>query len=115
MAAIRIKRRSPFGELLREALEETGMSIRGLARALTNGDPTETESCRRKLQRYINGEATPNQRTRDAIADALQLDRPRFAEDREHEERRRRLMAAMQPLADELLLLATQTREHHAE
>lgn len=107
--AVRAKPRSPFGDLLREALEESGVSIRRLS-VLLAMDGEQPESKRRLLQRYVSGEVSPGEDARHEIADALGIDRARFAEDKLHEERRARIVNALMPLADELLALATEAR-----
>lgn len=108
--ATRIKPRSPFGDMLRDALEETGVSIKGLSRLLAD-EPEHAEAKRRLLQKYVGGEVSPGGEARNAIADALGVPRERFHEDKELEARRRRILTALIPLADELLELATEARE----
>lgn len=104
--AVRVRPRSPFGDLLREALSEQGVTIRELARRLAKNDEFEVvDNKRRMLTRYIKGEVTPGPNVREAIADALDVPHDRFAEDRELEEQFRRLAEALMPLADELLRL----------
>lgn len=122
MAVVAIsKPRSPFGEVLHQALaEKDNMSVRQLSRLLAgiSGDTepdrlTEkrAEDKRRLLQRYITGDRSPSDETRDEIADALNMPRARFAVDREHDLRQRRLMNALAPLADVLLELAAEARD----
>lgn len=96
------KSRSVFGDILRDALDQQGRTIRDLSRLLAD-EYTEAESKRRMLQRYIAGEIVPSERVRHEIADALGLPRERFAEDREHERAIREVHSAMLPLAEALL------------
>lgn len=114
--AVSAKPRSPFGDLLRDVLEEKNITIRGLARTLaaTRADDTDLESVRRMLQRYIAGDVNPGERVRNQIADALDEPRARFTEDREQQEQLRRLAVALKPLADELLRIATEARHGSA-
>lgn len=104
------KRRSPFGNLLREALEETGVSTKELSRRLAD-TPGQAEAKRRLLQKYVSGEVSPGAESRAEIAAALAIDGARFAEDKEHEERLDQILNALVPLADALLELATQARQ----
>lgn len=53
---------------LREELDERGLSVRGLARAI---DPANPERGRRNLHRYLTGSTQPNAPMRKKIADAL--------------------------------------------
>lgn len=106
--AVATKARSPFADLLREALEESGVTVTELSRLLAqrSGRP---EDRRRSLQRYLRGEQSPTQPVRDEIADSLGVSRSLFTEDREREEQHKRLMNALLPLADVLLEIATET------
>lgn len=109
--AVATKSRSPFGHLLRDILDEKGITIRDLSRLLARDptDFTDAESKRRMLQRYLKGDIVPNDRVRHEIADALQEPRERLAEDREQEQQRRRVIEAITPLADALLEIARDT------
>lgn len=111
------KTRSPFGNLFRDALDETGTSIRGLSRklvGLTAGQEDADgrgEAKRRLLQKYVTGEVSPGPQARAEIAAALGVPPARFAVDQEREEQRRQIMNALIPLADQLLEIATAARE----
>ncbi len=106
------KTRSPFGDLLRELLDEHCITIRELARRLaTTDDFTDVESKRRMLQRYIAGAVIPNERVRHEIADAFPVERERLAVDREQERELRRVHDALLPLADVLCELAKIARD----
>lgn len=107
--AVHQKRRSPFGNLLRDALLETGVSTKELSRRIADS-PEHAEAKRRLLQKYVSGEVSPTLASRVEIAAALGIDGQRFAEDREHEERLDQILNALIPLADALLDLATQAR-----
>lgn len=113
---IKQKTRSPFGNLFREALDETGVSIRGLARQLAGLAAGEAdlnghgEAKRRLLQKYVTGEVSPGDTARIELATALGIDPTRFAVDREREEQRKQIMNALIPLADQLLEIATAAR-----
>jgi len=110
------KVRSPFGNLFREALDETGTSIRGLARQLVGllpGEPDidgRAEAKRRLLQKYVTGEVSPGESARLDLAAELGIDPQRFAVDQEREEQRKQIMNALIPLADQLLEIATAAR-----
>lgn len=104
------KSRSVFGDILRDALDQQGKTIRDLSRLLAD-EYTEAESKRRMLQRYIAGEIVPSERVRNEIADALDLPRERFAEDREREREVRRVHASMLPLAEALLEVARHAKD----
>lgn len=108
---------SPFGQLLRDILDEKGITIRELSRRMVDdpGDFTEVESKRRMLQRYLRGDVTPNARVRQEIADGLAEPRERLAEDREQEQQRRRVIEAITPLADALLDIARDTAKRGRE
>lgn len=108
--ALRQKPRSPFGNLLREALDETGVSIKELSRRVAK-TPRQTEAKRRLIQKYVIGAVSPGLEARDEIADALGIDRARFADDKEREEQREQILNALIPLADTLLELAIHARE----
>lgn len=101
----RTKPRSPFGDLLREQLEQTGISIRQLSRLLAEGD-IHTEAKRRLLTKYIAGEVVPSEHARREIAAALGIDAVVFAESAEQSAIERRLHQALLPLAAELTRLA---------
>lgn len=101
------KPRSPFGNLLRAALDETHVSVKELSRRIAK-TPGQAEAKRRLLQKYVTGEVSPGAHARNEIADALQIDRERFAEDKEHDARRRQILNALVPLADVLHELAMQ-------
>jgi transcriptional regulator with XRE-family HTH domain len=103
------KRRSPFGNLLREALTETGVSTKELSRRLAP-TPGHAEAKRRLLQKYVSGEVSPGPGARASIATALGIDGARFAEDKEHEESLDQILNALVPLADALLDLAVAAR-----
>lgn len=107
------KRRSLFGEILRTELDAQGISIRALARRLTN-DEAKLENTRRSLMRYIQGEVAPGPEARMAIADALGIDPSIFADDAERTARRERIIAAFEPLADVLLDIAIEIRDREA-
>lgn len=114
---VKQKPRSPFGNLFREALDETGVSIRGLSRKLTGLAPGaedvngHAEAKRRLLQKYVTGEVSPGDAARAELADALGIDPVRFAVDREREEQRKQIMNALIPLADQLLEIAVAARK----
>lgn len=114
---VKQKTRSPFGNLFREALDETGVSIRGLSRKLVGLHPGDEdtdgrgEAKRRLLQKYVTGEVSPGDAARAELAEALGIAPARFAVDREHEEQRRQIMNALIPLADQLLEIARTARE----
>ena len=103
------KPRSPFGNLLRDALNETGVSIKELSRRI--GQDGHAEAKRRLLQKYISGEVSPGVDARQEIAVALAIDPERFAEDKEREEQRQQILNALIPLADQLLEIATAARK----
>lgn len=118
---VKQKTRSPFGNLFREALDQNGVSIRGLARKLAGLEPGEEdvrgqgEAKRRLLQKYVTGEVSPGQAARAELAAALGIDPARFALDQEREEQRRQIMNALIPLADQLLEIATAARDKAAK
>lgn len=72
-----------FRAWLEDALRESGLSKRGLARRIAEkhpDGPTESaiESARRTLRRVLAGELVPTQPTRDSIEEALgRKDAPR--------------------------------------
>ena len=108
--ALHQKPRSPFGNLLRDALDETGVSVKELSRRWAK-NPSHAEAKRRLLQKYVVGEVTPGDEARLEIATALGVAPARFAEDKEREEQRRQIMNALIPLADQLLEIAVAARE----
>jgi transcriptional regulator with XRE-family HTH domain len=59
-----------FSRWLRQELDNRGLGVRELARAL---DPAYPERARRNLHRYLNGSVAPNPPMRKRIADALGL------------------------------------------
>lgn len=61
-----------YGESLQAALDRTEVSVRELARRLNPSDP---ETARRSVKRYLRGSQTPTVQTREQIADALGLSR----------------------------------------
>lgn len=113
---VKTKPRSPFGELLREILDEKNITIRELCRRMTpTGDFTEAESRRRMIQRYLRGDIVPSERVRNEIADVLDEPRDRLAEDRERERELRVVHDSLLPLADALLGVARDMRERAAQ
>lgn len=109
MATVKI--RSGFGQLLREALDEQGVSLRELARRLAERDGVETESKRRLLHRYIDGDVGPSERARHEIASVLDLPKDTFDTDAEELAEMQALVSALQPLAAVLHRLAVQARQ----
>ena len=107
---VRQKPRSPFGHLLREALDDTGVSVKELSRRIAK-TPGQAEAKRRLLQKYVTGEVSPGPDARDEISVALGIDGARFAEDREREEKFQQIMNSLIPLADTMLELAIHARE----
>lgn len=71
-----------FAPKLASALEETGTSVRALARRMNDGDP---ESARRSIHRYLIGRV-PSQETRVRIAELLGVAPERLEPDDEDEE-----------------------------
>lgn len=104
------KPRSPFGNLLREALDETGVSVKELSRRIAP-EPHQAEAKRRLLQKYVTGEVSPGAGARRDLAAALGIDPERFAVDQEREEQRRQIMNSLIPLADQLLEIAVAARK----
>jgi transcriptional regulator with XRE-family HTH domain len=113
--AVATKRRSGFGDILRAELDAQDVSIRELARRLTAGQDDRLESCRRTLMRYVSGDVAPGMLARTAIANALGIDKSVFAEEREQQARREKLMLALEPLADVLLALAVEVGQQGRE
>ena len=111
--ATTVKQSSPFGDLLRDLLDEKGITIRALSRRMVDdpSDFTEVESKRRMLQRYLRGDIVPNERVRDEIADGLEEPRKRLAVDRERERELRRVRRALEPLSEVLLDIARGVRD----
>lgn len=109
MATTTQKPRSPFGNLLRDALDETGVSVKELSRRIAK-EPHQAEAKRRLLQKYVAGDVAPGVEARNEIAAALGVDPQRFAVDKEREEQLRQLLNAFVPLADTLLDLAIEAR-----
>lgn len=107
--AARRRRSTPFGRILRSELEAQGVSIRELARRLARSDE-KVENERRLLHLYVSGEVSPGTEKRERIADALAIDPSTFAEDAERQAEREQLVAALEPLVDTLLDLATKAR-----
>ena len=110
------KPRSLFGDRLRRELDRTGVSIRGLSRRL---DPKNPDAARRNLTRWIGGHNVPTPANRDAVADALGVDRSVFSEDEDEEaELVAALVATVRAVArheaERVLLDAGLTREGDA-
>lgn len=72
-----------FGQKLRHALDDQGMSVRRLARQMS---PEHPEVMRRNLARWIGGYNSPSRLHRVAVADALGLPREDFTDDDEEED-----------------------------
>lgn len=73
-----------FSEKLLSVLDETGTTIRGLAKRLNPGRP---ENARRTLHRYLAGRV-PGQPRRREIADAIGIDPSRLEPDDDEEDDR---------------------------
>lgn len=102
--------RGAFGRTLRAELDAQGCSIRELARRIAPSED-KVENTRRLLQQYVAGEvAMPREETRERIAEALAIDPSVFAATTEQQAERERLSAALEPLVDILLELATEAR-----
>lgn len=71
-----------FAPKLAAALEETGTSVRELARRMNGGDP---ESARRSIHRYLIGRV-PSPQTRARIAELLGVDVQQLEPDDDDEE-----------------------------
>lgn len=71
-----------FAPKLATSLEQTGTSVRELARRMNGGDP---ESARRSIHRYLIGRV-PNQETRQRIAELLGIDPATLEPDDDDEE-----------------------------
>ena len=70
------RKNETFREWLEEALSESGLSRKGLARRIAERHPhgvteSTTESARRTLRRILSGDLNPTQPTRDSIQEAL--------------------------------------------
>ena len=92
--------RTRFGTDLRKHLDQRGMSLRALARALNQSQP---EVARRNLARWIGGYNEPSRLNRIAVARALGLPDETFLdEDDEEADPVVDLVNAVRDLVDEL-------------
>lgn len=112
MATVKI--RSGFGQLLRESLDAKGITLRELARRLSEAEQVEVESKRRLLHRYIDGLVQPSEKARHQIAKALDLPTDTFDENAQELAEIQALIAALEPLAQVLHKLAIKARERGA-
>lgn len=83
-------------------LEARNMGYRTLARLI---DPDNVESARRAIRKWMKGVHTPTRASRDAVTDALGLERGALDPDDEEESLMRALMAGLQtePIAVDAL------------
>lgn len=110
--ATRAKVRSAFGDLLRQALTQTGSSTKGLARAWAGPGASheQIETRRSLLQKYLAGSVTPSQPTRDELAALLNRPAGSFDEDAERRAERQEIADALLPLVDVLHRLAVKAK-----
>lgn len=93
--------RDTFAQRLRTELDRADLSVRALAKRLDADNP---ETARRNLMRYLSGSTKPGQRMRDAIADALGVDRSLLsADDEEEEEVAAALLGVLRKLVRQLV------------
>lgn len=82
MASATQIRRLRFAVQLRDAIDESGTSIRGLSRKL---NPQSPETARSNLSRWLRGAHVPSRASRRAVAAALGLPADHFGTDDDEE------------------------------
>lgn len=78
MATASQVRRLRFAFELRQALDDSGQSVRGLSRRL---NPESPETARSNLSRWLRGAHVPSRASRRAVAAALGLPADHFGDD----------------------------------
>lgn len=87
LATMSARAKTPFGQVVRERLLDNKLngrkpdSIRGLARAMSKGDPVRAETHKRSLFKWMApGEPHPSPESRALVAEALGMERSELAD-----------------------------------
>lgn len=89
-----------FATVLRAAIQAADLSVRGLARKLSDGTPAQIEKERRTLNRYLAGDHLPDPGNADRIAAALDLPAGTFPNSEGNRSPRRTLAEQVSELTD---------------
>lgn len=100
------QRRGTFAQKLRAELVARGMGVRTLARAL---DPDHIERQRRNVNKWLRG-TVPTQSSRDAVTDALGLERGSLDDDEEDDPAMRALRVHVEGLVGALVQAVREAR-----
>jgi hypothetical protein len=103
--------RSTFGDLLEEALEFRGLSIRAFSRLWAESHGGKPESRRRLLHKYIDEGVMPGPESRIEIAHLLALPTNHFDGDAQERRAKQEVADALAPLVDVLYRLAVEAAQ----